>query len=438
MASIPGFQFNVTGASGTQGLLAPQSGWRAYILPRGASVKQSASGTLLTFDSASAASRFAVNNWIQVGLDTSYIRQVSAVGGNSIAVSGANISASLNARVFLIGNTQPTVSGGSATYTVPNTLVYTTDDDAGSFSTNSMFTSDSNGLVQGWAATNFYDAIVQDGNRTNQLGIYDLAVGAVEGISLTGSALMGGSLTVNGALGVTGWATFGSTVTMNANAGVTGTLTVDGAATFNAAVGITGTLGVSGAATFHGAIGVTGTAVFGTSVTLNGALGVTGWATFGSTVTITGAIGVTGTGAFGSTVTMNANAGVTGTLIVGQTFTATAGASFGSTAYISGTCQIAGAFQGSTAVSLVTGTTTALGAGFVFLMQSIANTTCQSFTPVTPGRAFIAIGTSGTTTLTKAGGNIIYREAGSRSVPVGDSFIAVCGVTQWHISLMPS
>ena len=429
MSSISGFQFNITGASGTQGFLAPQSGWRVYILPRGATTKQAASGTLLTFNSASEASRFAVNNWIQVGTDTSQIRQVSAVGGNSIAISGSNITAALNARVFLIGNTQPTVTGGSATYTVPNTTVYSSDDDAGSFYTNSMLTSDSNGLVQGWAAPNFYDAMVQDGNRTNQLGIIDLTVGAVEGISLGGNAIVGGTLTVNGALGVTGWATFGSTVTMNANAGVTGTLVVGSSMYVVGIVSLANTLSVDNLATFYSGISASGGAsLFGNTVTANAALGVTGWATFGASVTVTGALGVTGTAKFGATVTMNANAGVTGTLIVGQTVTTTAGASFGSTVSFSGPVM------GASPVVVVSGTTITLGAGMVFLLQSATGTTtCQSFLPVTPGRFFFGIGNSGTASLSKTTGNISFLAGSPRNFGPGDGFMAVCGITQWHV-----
>lgn len=275
-------------------MLGPQSSWRAYIVPRGGHASQDSTGTLITFDTASVASRFAVNNWIQVALATANIRQVSAVGGNSISVSGANLTVAQNDRIFLIGNTQPTVTGGSATYTTPATSIYPRDDDTATALTNSMITSNSDGLIQGWAAPNFYDVIIQDGNRANQGSIVNMEVGAVGGASFGGDVLIGGTLTVNGAIGVTGWATFGSTVTMNA------------------------------------ALGVTGRATFGATVTMNAALGVTGWATFGSTITANAAIGVTGHAVFGATITANAALGVTGTATLsGQ-------ATFGTTISVGG------------------------------------------------------------------------------------------------------
>ena len=249
MASIDGSRFDITGASGSQGLLGPKSSWRAYILPRGAHAAQDSTGTLITFDSTDAASRFAANDWVQAGLSVDNIRQVSAVGGDSLSVSGAALTVSQNDRIFLIGTTQPTVTGGSATYTTPATLVRQRDDDGAALFTNSMITSNSEGLIQFWTATNFYDCIIQDGNQTNQASVIDLPLGSVGGVSATGAAIFGETVTINGALGVTGWAFFGSTVTMHA------------------------------------------------------ALGVTGWATFGTSVTMSDALGVTGSGAFGSTLT---------------------------------------------------------------------------------------------------------------------------------------
>src|SRR3990167_2713259 len=123
MASIPGFRFDITGASGSQNLLSPKASWRCFVLPRGAYASQDSTGTLITFDSASVASRFAVNDWIQAGLLTANIRQVGSVGGNSLNVSGAALTVSENQRILLIGSTEPTVTGGSATYTTPNTIV---------------------------------------------------------------------------------------------------------------------------------------------------------------------------------------------------------------------------------------------------------------------------------------------------------------------------
>src|SRR3990167_8512584 len=160
MASIPGFQFPIIGASGSQNLLSPKSGWRCFVLPRGGYASQDSTGTLITFDSASVASRFAVNDWIQSGLLTANIRQVGSVGGTAINVSGAALTVAENARIFLIGSTEPTVSGGSATYTTPNTIVRQRDDDTADLYTNSMITSNSDGLIQGFAVTNLYDVIM--------------------------------------------------------------------------------------------------------------------------------------------------------------------------------------------------------------------------------------------------------------------------------------
>jgi hypothetical protein len=105
-----------------------------------------------------------------------------------------------------------------------------------------MITTNSDGLVQGYAVPAMYDVIVQDGNQSNQGFIADLEVGTVEGVSVTDWAFFGSTVTMHAALGVTGWATFGSSVTMNAALGVTGT------ATFGSTVTITATLGVTGTA----------------------------------------------------------------------------------------------------------------------------------------------------------------------------------------------
>jgi hypothetical protein len=180
------------------------------------------------------ASRFAANNWLQRGLATADIRQVSAVGGNSISISGAALTVTANDRIFLIGNTEPTVTGGSATYTTPNTLVRQRDDDAADLYTNSMITTNSDGLVQGFCQPGLYDVIVQDGNQANQGYISELTVG----ISTDYAATFGVTVTIHGALGVTGWATFGSTVTMNAALGVTGTATFGSTVTASATTGI--------------------------------------------------------------------------------------------------------------------------------------------------------------------------------------------------------
>ena len=282
MASIPGAQLSLTGASGTQAALTPKSGWFAYVFPRGAWASQDSTGTQITFDSSDIASRFAANNWIQVGISTANIRKVSAVGGNSISVSGSAVTVSEDDRIFIIGNTQPSVTGGSATYIVPSTVVRHRDDDASDRFTNSLVTSDSNGLIQFYATHGHYDVLLQDGNQAGQGYIADLTVGIAEGISTSLASVFGATVTINAALGVTGTAVFGSTVTMNAQvivgatmtaysdvlignnlyvtglASITGAITTGGTATFNAdlAVGKTaavfGNFGVTGTATFNG------------------------------------------------------------------------------------------------------------------------------------------------------------------------------------------
>jgi hypothetical protein len=158
-----------------------------------------------------------VNNWIQSGLLTANIRKVSAVGGNSLSVLGSALTVTTNDRIFLIGNTQPSVSGGSATYTIPQSIIRQRDDDSSTLYTNSMVTSSTDGLVQFYASHGIYDCLVQDGNQSNQGSVVDLPVGAVEGVSTTFAAVFGATVTINGALGVTGTAVFGATVTVNAN-----------------------------------------------------------------------------------------------------------------------------------------------------------------------------------------------------------------------------
>ena len=268
MGNIPGSRFDIMGASGTQGLLGSMPSWRAYVLPRGGYASQASTGVTITFDTSSVASRFATNQWIQAGLSTANIRQVSGVGGNSITISGANLTVAKNDRIFLIGNTQPTVTGGSATYTTPASFIYQRDDDTADLYTNSMITSDSNGLIQFFASPGQFDVIIQDGNQSNQGSIVDLPVGA-DGVSTASNAYFGASVTIAGALGVTGWATFGVTTTIGGALGVTGWATFGSTVTMNAQ------------------LGVTGTATFGSTVVVNG------WATFGSTVTLSGTLGVT-------------------------------------------------------------------------------------------------------------------------------------------------
>lgn len=272
MASIPGTQFNLLGASGTQAALVAKSGWFVYVLPRGAWAAQDSSGTKITFDASASASRFAVNDWIQAGTAVANIRKVSGVGGNSITVSGAAVTVTENDRVFLVGQTQPSTSGGSTTYTIPSSVIRTRDDDTADIVTNSMVTSNTDGLIRIYGQAGLYDCLIQDGNRSPQGYMADLPIGIAEGVST--------SL----------WAVFGAT------------------ATFNAAVGVTGTF-VGNTVTVNRALGVTGWATFGSTVTMNAALGVSGWAVFGTSATIAGALGVTGTATFGATAT------VSGTLI---------------------------------------------------------------------------------------------------------------------------
>ena len=292
MASIPGAQFNITGASGTTGLLGPKSAWRCFVFPRGGFASQDSVGATITFDSSDVASRFLVNDWVQVGISTANIRQVAGVGGNSIAVSGA-VTVTENDRVLLIGSTQPTVTGGSSTYTIPRTFIFQRDDDTADRYTNSMVVTDNNGLVRFFASPVIVDCLIQDGNQTNQGYIADLIVGAAEGISTSLPAFFGSTLTVSG------WAVFGATVTMNAALGVTGT------AAFGSTVTLNSTLGVTGVATFgttviltgtSGNYNHTGTVKFGNSVTFSDAAGFTGAVTFGATVSFSGNVGTVVTG----------------------------------------------------------------------------------------------------------------------------------------------
>lgn len=175
MATIPGFRFDITGASGSQGLLSPKESWKAYVFPRGAYASQASTGQTITFDTTSIASRFTVNDWVQVSTSTANIRQVMAVGGNSITVNSA-VTVALNDRVFVIGQTQPTVNGGSATYT-PDTYVRQRDDTTATLYTNSMITTDNNGLVRAHSVQGLYDMLVQDGNQSNQGYVADFEIG---------------------------------------------------------------------------------------------------------------------------------------------------------------------------------------------------------------------------------------------------------------------
>ena len=293
MAAIPGIRFDITGASGSQGLLTPKSGWRCYVFPRGGFASQNSTGTLLTFDSAAIAGRFAALDWIQAGLSAANIRQVSAVAGNSLSVSGAALTISENDRIFIIGSTEPTISGGSVTYSTPSTTVRQRDDDGSDLYANSMITTNADGLVQFFSLPAVYDCVIQDGNRALQGSLIDVPVGVAEGVSTSQASVFGATVTINAAFGITGWATFGQTVTMNAALGVTGWATFGATVTMNAAVGVTGWATFGSTVTMNANAGVTGTFT-GRTVTVNAALGVTGWATFGSTITIGGVLGITG------------------------------------------------------------------------------------------------------------------------------------------------
>lgn len=303
MASIPGASINLTGASGSQGLLAPMGSWKAIVLPQGGHASQSSTGTLITFDSAAIASRFAANNWIQAGLSVANIRQVSAVGGNSLSVSGAALTVTQNDRIFLIGNTQPTVTGGSATYTTPASRIRQRGDDGATLYTNSMVTTDSNGLAQFWAEQNTFDVIIQDANGTNQGSIIDLPVGT----SSTTASVFGATVTINASLGVTGHVTMGNTVTINGILGVTGWATFGSTVTMHAALGVTGTVAIGSTLTAHGNVGTTGYVLVGTTLTVNGSAGVTGSLAVGSALSV------------GTTSTLSGMAVIFGVSITGNT-----------------------------------------------------------------------------------------------------------------------
>lgn len=206
MASLDGFKQYITGATGSQGVLGPQASWRAFVLPRGAHASQSSTGTLITFDSASAASRFTANRFIQVGLNVSNIRQVTAVGGNSLSVNSA-VTVSSGDRIYHIGTTEPVVSGNSTTYQ-PHTTIYSRDDNGSTPVTNSMLTSDANGGFEFFTTPNFYDLLIQDSNRSLQTSLVDVSIGAFSGLTVSdGSAYFGSTVTIGSSteLVVLGW-----------------------------------------------------------------------------------------------------------------------------------------------------------------------------------------------------------------------------------------
>lgn len=182
MASINGFVGNLTGTTGATGYLEPKSGWYVYVLERGAHASAASSSTTITFDSSASASRFAALDWVQVGTDTSKIRQVSTVSSNTIIVNSA-VSVSIGDRILNCGTTQPVVANGLATYT-PTTTIYSRDDDAGTAVTDSKVQTDSTGQYQFWTTDGLYDLLSQDASGANQLLLADLPIGLGAGGNL--------------------------------------------------------------------------------------------------------------------------------------------------------------------------------------------------------------------------------------------------------------
>ena len=180
MAELNGFASSIAGSTGNYNALEAKSGYRLFVCPQGIHVSTSGSASPIAADSTAAAARIAANQWFQVGTDVSKVRQCSAVGGNSFAYSGSALSVTAGDRIVVIGNTQPTVSGLSATYQ-PHTTIYSRDDDASTPVTNSMLTSDSNGGWQFWAADNRYDVVVQDNNQACLDIMEDVEIGGPYG-----------------------------------------------------------------------------------------------------------------------------------------------------------------------------------------------------------------------------------------------------------------
>lgn len=175
MASLNGFVNTVSGTTGTANTVEPKSGWFVYVMPRGMHASAASTGTLITVDSANAASRVSANQWVQVGIDTSKIVQVSAVGGNSFSVN-SSVTVVQNDRILVIGNTQPTVTGGSASYQ-PHTTIYPRDDDGSTPTANSVVTTSSDGLYQFWKSDGLNDLLFQDNNRANVGILADVQIG---------------------------------------------------------------------------------------------------------------------------------------------------------------------------------------------------------------------------------------------------------------------
>lgn len=183
MAQLLGYGSNITGTTGATNVLEPKSSYRVYVLPQGAHASASSTGTIITLGSTQAAARLTNGHYVQVGTDPANVRRVSAVipdiQGNTVTVTAA-VTVAAGDRVYLIGVTQPTVSGSSVTYQ-PNTTIYTVDESENATPTaNSLVTTDSNGAFQFWPSTSgFYDALIQDSRVTNVGSLVDIEIGVV-------------------------------------------------------------------------------------------------------------------------------------------------------------------------------------------------------------------------------------------------------------------
>ena len=183
MGQLLGYGANISGTSGSYGFLEPKGSYRVYVLPQGSHATASSTGTVITLGSTEAASRLTNGHWVQVGTDPANVRRVSAVvpnvQGNTVTVTAA-VTVAANDRVYLIGATQPTVSGSSVTYQ-PNTTIYVVDESEGATPVaNSLLTTDSNGAFQFWpSASGLYDAIIQDSRVTNVGSLVDIEIGVV-------------------------------------------------------------------------------------------------------------------------------------------------------------------------------------------------------------------------------------------------------------------
>ena len=183
MSSLLGYAGNISGTTGATNVLEPKSSWKVYIFPQGAHATASSTGTVITLGSTEAASRLTTGHWVQVGTDPANVRRISAVApspqGNTVVVTSA-VTVAANERIYLIGATQPTVSGSSVTYQ-PNTTIYPVDESENATPiTESRITTDSNGLFQFWPLTaGFYDAMIQDSRNENQGSLIDINIGLV-------------------------------------------------------------------------------------------------------------------------------------------------------------------------------------------------------------------------------------------------------------------